>query len=166
MQKRKRVIVENVESDPLFDEASRKIMLAAGALSVQSTPFITRSGKLLGMFSTHYRAPRTFDDRHLRLLDLLAQQAADLIERQSAELELRRVNDELRRANEDLNQFAYAASHDLQEPLRMISSYSQMLVKSYRGELDDEAALCVKFITTGTQRMRELLRGSSGIYTS
>ena len=39
----------------------------------------------------------------------------------------------------------------------MISSYSQMLVKSYRGELDDEAALCVKFITTGTQRMRELL---------
>ena len=63
----KRVIVENVESDPLYDEESRKVMLAAGALSVQSTPFITRSGRLLGMFSTHYRAPRSFDERNLRL---------------------------------------------------------------------------------------------------
>src|ERR1700722_9748986 len=153
----KRVIVENVESDPLYDEESRKVMLAAGALSVQSTPFITRSGRLLGMFSTHYRAPRSFDERNLRLLDMLAQQAADLVERQSAEQELRSINDELRRLNGDLNQFAYAASHDLQEPLRMITSYSQMLVKGYRGNLDEEAALCVKFITSGTQRMRELL---------
>lgn len=153
----KRVIVENVESDPLFDDESRKMMLAAGALSVQSTPFITRSGRLLGIFSTHYRAPRSFDERNLRLLDMLAQQAADLIERQSAEQELRSINDELRRSNGDLNQFAYAASHDLQEPLRMITSYAQMLVNGYRGELNEEAALCVKFITAGTQRMRELL---------
>jgi PAS domain S-box-containing protein len=157
MKNGKRVIVENVESDPLYDEESRKVMLAAGALSVQSTPFITRSGRLLGMFSTHYRAPRSFDERNLRLLDMLAQQAADLVERQSAEQELRSINDELRRSNEDLNQFAYAASHDLQEPLRMITSYSQMLVKGYRGDLDEEADLCVKFITAGTQRMRELL---------
>lgn len=156
MKNGKRLIVENVESDPLFDDESRKVMLAAGALSVQSTPFITRSGRLLGMFSTHYRAPRSFDERNLRLLDMLAQQAADLIERQSAEQELRNINDELRRSNGDLNQFAYAASHDLQEPLRMITNYSQLLVK-HRGELDEEAALCVKFITAGTQRMRELL---------
>src|SRR3984957_20163587 len=153
----KRVIVENVESDPLYDDERRKVMLAAGARSVQSTPFITRSGQMLGMFSTHYRAPRSFDERNLRLLDLLAQQAADLIERQSAEQELRRINDELRRSNGDLNQFAYAASHDLQEPLRMITSYSQMLVEGYSGQLDGEAGLCVKFITAGTQRMRELL---------
>ena len=157
MKNGKRVIVENVESDPLLDEESRKVILAAGALSIQSTPLITRSGQLLGMISTHYRAPRSFDERNLRLLDMLAQQAADLIERHSAEQELRRINDELRHANADLNQFAYAASHDLQEPLRMITTYSQMLVKGYRGELDDEAALCVKFITAGTQRMRALL---------
>ena len=157
MKNGERVIVENVELDPLFDDESRKVMLTAGALSVQSTPFMTRSGQLLGMFSTHYRAPRSFDERNLRLLDMLAQQAADLIERRTAEHDLRRINDELRRANVDLKQFAYAASHDLQEPLRMITSYSQMLVKGHRGEFDDEAALCVKFITTGTQRMRELL---------
>jgi light-regulated signal transduction histidine kinase (bacteriophytochrome) len=73
------------------------------------------------------------------------------------ESELRRTNDELRRSNEDLNQFAFAASHDLQEPLRMITSYSQMLVRSSGEHLDGEASLCVKFITEGTRRMRELL---------
>lgn len=74
-----------------------------------------------------------------------------------SESELRRINDELRRSNEDLNQFAFAASHDLQEPLRMIGTYSQLLVKGYRGQLDGEAPLCVKFIAEGTRRMRELL---------
>jgi PAS domain S-box-containing protein len=71
--------------------------------------------------------------------------------------ELRRINDELRRSNEDLSQFAFAASHDLQEPLRMITSYSQLLVKGYANQLDGEASMCVKFLTEGTKRMRELL---------
>jgi PAS domain S-box-containing protein len=95
----------------------------------------------------------------------------DITERRKAELELRRTGDALRktadelrltngallRANDDLNQFAFAASHDLQEPLRMITSYSQLLLKGYRGQLDGEAATCIEFITDGTKRMRELL---------
>jgi PAS domain S-box-containing protein len=67
------------------------------------------------------------------------------------------VEEKLLRANEDLNQFAYAASHDLQEPLRMITSYSQLLVSGYGGKVDAEAELSVGFITEGTKRMRELL---------
>ena len=63
----------------------------------------------------------------------------------------------LRRANEDLNQFAFAASHDLQEPLRMITSYSQLLIKDYEGNLNGDAALCVDFITKGTKQMQALL---------
>ena len=65
--------------------------------------------------------------------------------------------EELRRANEDLNQFAFAASHDFQEPLRMITSYSQLLLKGYSGHLSGEASVCVNFISEGTKRMRELL---------
>jgi light-regulated signal transduction histidine kinase (bacteriophytochrome) len=61
------------------------------------------------------------------------------------------------RANEDLNQFAFAASHDLQEPLRMITTYSQLLVNGFRDRLPEEAELCVTFITQGTSRMRTLL---------
>jgi len=74
----------------------------------------------------------------------------DITDRKEAE-------EELQRANEDLNQFAFAASHDLQEPLRMITSYSQLLIKRHVGQLDEETALCVNFITDGTQRMRDLL---------
>ena len=64
---------------------------------------------------------------------------------------------ELQRANEDLNQFAFAASHELQEPLRMITVYSQLLLEGYRGQLDGQASVCVDFITQGSNRMRELL---------
>jgi PAS domain S-box-containing protein len=76
--------------------------------------------------------------------------ARDITERKQAEKALRR-------ANEDLNQFAFAASHDLQEPLRMITSYSQLLLKGYRGQLNGEAGVCVDFIGKGTKQMRELL---------
>jgi PAS domain S-box-containing protein len=81
----------------------------------------------------------------------------DISERKRAEDELRASNTALLRANEDLNQFAFAASHDLQEPLRMITSYSKLLFKGYRGLLDGEAGKCIEFITEGTKRMRELL---------
>lgn len=66
---------------------------------------------------------------------------------------------ELRRANEDLKQFAFAASHDLQEPLRMITAYSQLLVKGYPGPLEGEARVCLDFITKGAKQMRDLLMG-------
>jgi PAS domain S-box-containing protein len=95
--------------------------------------------------------------------DIAERRAAEkLLAAQTAETartaqELREANAALSRANEDLQQFAYAASHDLQEPLRMITSYAQLLLSNYRGELDGEPALCVDFISRGTARMRELL---------
>jgi PAS domain S-box-containing protein len=69
------------------------------------------------------------------------------------------LNEQLARANEDLKQFAFAASHDLQEPLRMITSYSQLLLKGHRGQLDSQAGVCVDFITKGARQMRDLLAG-------
>jgi PAS domain S-box-containing protein len=68
-----------------------------------------------------------------------------------------RLNEELARVNEDLKQFAFAASHDLQEPLRMITGYSQLLIKGYRGQLQGEPAVCVDFINKGAKHMRDLL---------
>ena len=71
--------------------------------------------------------------------------------------EEKETEEQLRKANEALSQFAFAASHDFQEPLRMITSYSQLLLKGYRGQLEGDAKMCVEYITEGTQRMRELL---------
>ena len=71
--------------------------------------------------------------------------------------EQKEIEEELRRLNEDLTQFAFAASHDLQEPLRMITSYSQLLVKDYAGNHAEGAEICVSYIAEGTERMRALL---------
>ena len=85
-----RVIVEDVEKSPIFaGTPALEIQLKAGVRAVQSTPVISRSGRLLGMFSTHYRSPRSHDERTLRLLDLLASQLADLIDRADAMAALR-----------------------------------------------------------------------------
>lgn len=76
-----RVIVEDVTQSPIFaGKPALEVMLAAGARAVQSTPLLSRSGRLLGVFSTHFRKPHRPDERELRLLDLLAQQTADIIE--------------------------------------------------------------------------------------
>jgi PAS domain S-box-containing protein len=89
----------------------------------------------------------------------------DVTERKTAEQERRRnledlarSNAELKRLNDDLNQFAYSASHDLQEPLRMMAIYSQMLERKYKGHLDEDAQRYIQEIVLGAQRMNALLK--------
>jgi signal transduction histidine kinase len=72
--------------------------------------------------------------------------------------ELLQSNQALAQSNEDLNQFAYAASHDLQEPLRMIALYSEMLERQYSGKLDTEADRYIRFVINGAHRMEMLLK--------
>jgi light-regulated signal transduction histidine kinase (bacteriophytochrome) len=73
------------------------------------------------------------------------------------------LNDLLHRANEDLKQFAFAASHDLKEPLRMITNYSRLLIEGHRGQLDGEAELCVDFITEGAKQISQKLKKESRV---
>ena len=91
LQRRERVIVDDVANSPIFvGTPALAVMIAAGARAVQSTPLVSRSGRVLGMFSTHYqRAPQQPTERALRLLDILGRQAADLIEHRQAEEALR-----------------------------------------------------------------------------
>jgi diguanylate cyclase (GGDEF)-like protein/PAS domain S-box-containing protein len=108
-----RVIVEDVELSPIFiGTPALEIQRKAGVRAVQSTPIITRKGKAIGMFSTHYKTPKQPDERGLLLLDLLARQAADLIERKQAEEALEQTRNMLDEAQKiaHLGSFEYEAA--------------------------------------------------------
>jgi PAS domain S-box-containing protein len=72
--------------------------------------------------------------------------------------EQKRVQEQLRHANRDLEQFAFSASHDLQEPLRSVKVYSELLMKRYAGNLDGEALKFLQFVDAGATRMQTLVR--------
>ncbi len=83
--------------------------------------------------------------------------AEDISARKKAEEELRRSHDELERSNAELEQFAYVASHDLQEPLRMISSYMGLIERRYKGRLDPDADDFIGYAVDGAKRMKMLI---------
>lgn len=80
-------------------------------------------------------------------------------ERQKAKEDLKSMINELKRSNEELQQFAYITSHDLQEPLRTIASFTQLLEHRYRDELDSDADEYIDFIVDAAVRMKEMIQG-------
>jgi PAS domain S-box-containing protein len=84
--------------------------------------------------------------------------ARDITEQIQIRQALREANESLTRANADLEQFAYSASHDLQEPLRMISTYGEMLHRKFSGQLGPSGDQYIGYIVTGAIRMEQLLK--------
>ncbi len=84
--------------------------------------------------------------------------ARNITERKHFEHELQQLNQELARSNQELEQFAYVTSHDLQEPLRMVISFTQLLSQNYAGQLDEQADQIIGFAVDGATRMQRLIQ--------
>jgi PAS domain S-box-containing protein len=132
--------------------------------SFLAAPVIARSGEVLGGLFFGHPDPGRFTGHHEVLLAGIASQAAiamdnaQLFEQaQWTQAELKRSNEELRRANQDLETFAYSASHDLKEPLRTIALSAQLLERALGERRGDEEALLLTGILSAAKRMRTLI---------
>jgi signal transduction histidine kinase/ActR/RegA family two-component response regulator len=129
-----RVIVPDVETcDFIAGTPAMEDHRKTGIRAAQSTPLISRSGLLLGIISTHWRQPHQPSEHDLRLFDILARQAADLIERKQVEAERERLLEQEQRLrqtaeahNRAKDEFLSVVSHELRGPLNSILGYTRL----------------------------------------
>jgi signal transduction histidine kinase/DNA-binding response OmpR family regulator len=170
LMSRERVVVADVETcDFMAGSEDLRTYLETGIHAVQSTPLLSRGGQLLGMISTHWRRPHQPAEGELRLLDVLARQAADLIERSKTISEVRRLNDDLeKRVRErtasleelirELNTFAYTVAHDLRAPIRAMQTSADLLLEECSPQLGEFGRDLASRIARAGERMDALIR--------
>ncbi len=145
----------------------------SGIRAVQSTPLISRNGRIVGTICTQWRTPHQPSVRRLRLLDVLARQVADLLDRKQAEealaeraRELADLNSrlaeskiQLQERNQELNSFVHIVSHDLKAPLRAVANLSQWIEEDFEGTVSANTTEQMNLLRGRIYRMEGMIDG-------
>lgn len=126
----------------------------------RATPLRDKSGKIIKWFgvATNIDAQKRSAEESRQMQVILEQRVQErTLELQQANQALQDTLEELERSNHELAQFAYVASHDLQEPLRMISSYTQLLERRYKDKLDKDGLEFIHYAVDGAKRLQQLI---------
>ncbi|MCQ4347149.1 ATP-binding protein [Pseudomonas stutzeri] len=143
------VLVEDIPHDPRW-RGYHHLAAGEGLHSCWSTPLLAGNGELLGTFAIYQRRPMVVDAELKALVATVSQLAAVAIEH-------RNTLDELERSNRELQEFAFVASHDLQEPLRKIQTFAEQL-GNRAGGLDEQGRDYLQRMSSAAARMQALIR--------
>jgi PAS domain S-box-containing protein len=153
-QSKQSVVINDAYND---NRVNREVMERYGVRSVLVTPLIVRERVIGNIYYNYHSAPTAFAPAQVDFTRKLAASATLALEDSRLYAERERYITELARSNAELEQFAYIASHDLQEPLRMISGFTQLLAKNYKDRLDKDADEFIAFIVDGAMRMQRII---------
>jgi PAS domain S-box-containing protein len=152
---------EDITKDPRYGKNPPHYGKPKGHLPVRSylaAPVVSRSGEVLGGLFFGHSVPGKFTERHEDLITGIAAQGALAMENARLFEQSKRAQSSLERSNRDLEAFAYSASHDLQEPLRNVSIFSQLLERRLGDTADPEIGKFVEGILKGVTRMQHLVQ--------
>jgi|GEM_PF-803633 len=113
--------------------------------------------KIIGSFNLTSKHKHYFTDKEKDLMNSIGREIGNTISKLITEEKMKKLITELKRSNDELQQFAYITSHDLQEPLRTIASFTQLLERRYRNKLDEDADEFIDYIVKASIRMKQMI---------